>query len=235
MYRKQTSAQLKQTARGLMMGKYRKAISVLLVSDLLLTALSFFTAVPTGSLSGMIIGFLIQFILLLFGCILETGQCSFYLKIACDHAFGLTDLFDGFRTYPNKIIITQVLIRLLTALPLVPAFVILLFALHTDNIALLLTGCILCILGAAVSLWLSLKLSQVYYVLLDFPEYSSLELLRMSWKLMKGNAGRLFYLQVSFLPLKLAGLLSFGIGLLFVTPYQNMTQTLFYLDIVTSE
>ena len=49
---------------------------------------------------------------------------------------------------------------------------------------------------------------------------------------MKGNVGRLLYLQVSFIPMTLAGLLSFGIGFLFVLPYQNMTYTLFYLDLI---
>ena len=88
------------------------------------------------------------------------------------------------------------------------------------------------ILGAGVSWWINLRYSQVYYLLLDFPDYSAKELLKMSWKLMKGNVGRLLYIQVSFLPLTLAGLLSFGIGLLFVQPYQNMTYTLFYLDLI---
>ena len=100
-------------------------------------------------------------------------------------------------------------------------------------IVVFLLSCFLLILGAGISWWISLKYSQVYYLLLDFPDYSAKELLKMSWKLMKGNAGRLLYLQVSFLPMTLTGILSFGIGFLFVLPYQNMTYTLFYLDLIT--
>ena len=102
-----------------------------------------------------------------------------------------------------------------------------------EMIVMFLLACFLFIVGAGISWWISLKYSQVYYLLLDFPDYSAKELLKMSWKLMKGNVGRLLYIQVSFIPISLVALLSCGIGLLFVLPYQNMTYTLFYLDLIS--
>ena len=234
MYKKKTSAQLKQAARGIMMGKYRNAISILLASDLIVSTLSLFTATGSNSYAGLVIGLLINFIIVLFGTILTVGQCSFYLNIACDGPYQFSDLFTGFKVHPNKTIITQLIIQILTTLPFIPAIVVMVIAVYADEMVLFfLLGCILFILGTGISWWISLKYSQVYYLLLDFPDYSAKELLKMSWKLMKGNAGRLLYLQVSFIPITLAGLLSFGIGLLFVLPYQNMTYTLFYLDLIT--
>lgn len=234
MYKKKTSAHLKQAARGIMMGKYRNAISILLASDLIVSTLSLFTTTNTNSYTGILIGFLINFIIVLFGTILTVGQCSFYLNIACNGPYQFSDLFTGFKVHPDKTIITQLIIQLLTTLPILPGVGLLLYSFRAYNIIVVfLLGCFLLILGAGISWWISLKYSQVYYLLLDFPDYSAKELLRMSWKLTKGNVGRLLYIQVSFIPMTLAGLLSFGIGLLFVLPYQNMTYTLFYLDLIS--
>ena len=218
-----------------MLGKYRNAISILLASDLILNTISLFTTTAYNSTLGIIIGVIISFILTIFGTILSVGQCSFYLNIACDQPYQFSDLFTGFKIHPDKTIITQVIIQLLTLLPLIPAIVVMLIttAFYAQNIVIsFLVACFLLIIGAGISWWISLRFSQVYYLLLDFPDYSAMDLLKMSWKLMKGNVGRLLYIQVSFIPLTLAGLLSFGIGLLFVQPYQNMTYTLFYLDLM---
>ena len=232
MYKKKTSAQLKQVARGIMIGKYRNAISILLASDLIISTLSLFTATSTDSYTEIAIGFIISFILVLFGTILNVGQCSFYLNIACEQPFQFSDLFTGFKIHPDKTIITQVIIQLLTTLPVVPAIIVMVIAVYSNSNILVLAACLLLISGCGISWWIALKYSQVYYLLLDFPDYSAMELLKMSWKLMKGNSGRLLYLQVSFLPINLASLLSFGIGMLFVLPYQNMAYTLFYLDLI---
>ena len=220
-----------------MLGKYRNAISILLASDLILNTISLFTTTAYNSTLGIIIGVIISFILTIFGTILSVGQCSFYLNIACDQPYQFSDLFTGFKIHPDKTIITQVIIQLLTLLPFLPAIVVILIttAFYAQNIVIsFLLACFLLIIGAGISWWISLRFSQVYYLLLDFPDYSAMDLLKMSWKLMKGNVGRLLYIQVSFLPLMLAGFMSFGIGLLLVHPYRNMTYTLFYLDLIQS-
>ena len=218
-----------------MIGKYRNAISILLASNLIISPLSLFTTSASNSTLVIIIGLIINFLITLFGTILTVGQCSFYLNVACNQTYQFSDLFTGFKIHPDKTIITQLIIQLLTALPLLPAIGVILYSFQAYNIIVVfLVGCILFILGVGISWWISLRYSQVYYLLLDFPDYSAKELLRMSRKLMKGNVGRLLYIQVSFIPLTLVGLLSFGVGLLLVQPYQNMTYTLFYLDLMQS-
>ena len=49
---------------------------------------------------------------------------------------------------------------------------------------------------------------------------------------MKGKKLRLLYLEFSFLPLLLLSILSFGIGLLWLQPYMQMTYTFFFLDLM---
>ena len=233
MHTKKTSAQLKQVARGIMLGKYRNAISILLASDLIINTISVLSATSNESYVGIVIGLAISFILVLLGTILNVGQCSFYLNIACQQKYEFSNLFTGFKVHPDKIIITQVMIQLLSILPMIPAIIVMWYSFKAYNmIVVFLIGCLLFILGAGLSWWIYLRYSQVYYLLLDFPDYSAKELMKMSWRLMKGHCGRLLYLQVSFLPFMLAGLISLGIGFLFIKPYQYMTYTLFYLDLI---
>ena len=233
MHTKKTSAMLKQGARGIMIGKYRNAISILLASDLIINTISVLSATSNDSYAGIAIGLAISFILVLLGTILNVGQCSFYLNVACGQKYEFSNLFTGFKVHPDKIIITQVIIQLLTALPLLPAIGVMWYSFKAYNtIVVFFIGCILLILGAGLTWWISLRYSQVYYLLLDFPDYSAKELLKMSWRLMKGHCGRLLYIQVSFLPLMLAGLVSLGVGFLLIKPYQYMTYTLFYLDLI---
>lgn len=233
MHTKKTSAILKQGARGIMIGKYRNAISILLASDLIINTISVLSATSNDSYAGIAIGLAISFILVLLGTILNVGQCSFYLNVVCGQKYEFSNLFTGFKVHPDKIIITQVIIQLLTALPLLPAIGVMWYSFKAYNIIVVfLIGCILLIIGAGLSWWIYLRYSQVYYLLLDFPDYSAKELLKMSWRLMKGHCGRLLYIQVSFLPLMLAGLVSLGIGFLLIKPYQYMTYTLFYLDLI---
>lgn len=233
MHTKKTSAMLKQGARGIMIGKYRNAISILLASDLIINTISVLSATSNDSYAGIAIGLAISFILVLLRTILNVGQCSFYLNVACGQKYEFSNLFTGFKVHPDKIIITQVIIQLLTALPLLPAIGVMWYSFKAYNIIVVfLIGCILLIIGAGLSWWIYLRYSQVYYLLLDFPDYSAKELLKMSWRLMKGHCGRLLYIQVSFLPLMLAGLVSLGIGFLLIKPYQYMTYTLFYLDLI---
>ena len=88
------------------------------------------------------------------------------------------------------------------------------------------------ILYGVVTVILSLIYSQAFFLLHDFPNYSAKELLVMSRQLMKGSKGRLFYLNVSFFPLLLLGLLSCGIAYLWLVPYMNATATEFFLDLI---
>ena len=67
---------------------------------------------------------------------------------------------------------------------------------------------------------------------IDCPQTGALELLRESRILMKGNKGRYFYMELSFLGIALLGTLSCFIGLLWVIPYAEMTALEFYRKIV---
>jgi uncharacterized membrane protein len=234
--RPKSSSRLKQDARGLLLGKYRTAIAVLLASDLILTALTLVVNISFGGYR--LIYALMQFcffvIVLAFVGILAVGQSAFYLNIACNQPYQLTDLFTGFRLHPDKAVGIRLLTSLLSLLPMVPAVAAAVFSYFYFSASLFLVFCLLLIIGSFLSWRVALAYSQCTYLLLDFPECGVFELMAMSRRMMKKNMGRLFYLQVSFIPMSLLGMISFGLGLLFIRPYQSMTYTLFYLDLIQS-
>ena len=234
MIKPKSSSQLKQEAKGMMLGKYRTAISVLLTAELILTIVTFFTNPETViSITGAIIQLMITFIIILLHGILMVGESAFYLNIACNQPYKLSDLFTGFKLHPDKAILIQLFIQVLSLLPMIPPIVVLVvFFLTSAKAELFLIFCILLIIGCFISWGIALSYSQSYYLLLDFPNYNTKQLLKMSRKIMKGNIGRLLYIQVSFIPMTLLGLISFGLGLLFIKPYQNMTYALFYLNLI---
>ena len=89
------------------------------------------------------------------------------------------------------------------------------------------------IIGTVILVIVSLTFSQAYYLLQDFPQYSAKELLQMSRQIMKGHKARLFYIELSFVPLLLLGILSCCIGLLWIIPYMASVKANFYMDLMT--
>ncbi len=78
----------------------------------------------------------------------------------------------------------------------------------------------------------SYSYSMVHFVMAENPEMSANEAIRESKMLMKGNKWRLFCLQFSFIGWMLfAVFFTFGIGILWVVPYQQAAYAAFYRDI----
>ncbi len=236
---RKTSSQLKQMSRGILLGKYRYAIAMSMVANVFLGIITMITASTATSMAGSILNLAISFLLIFINALLMVGQNAFYLNMACGNQYKISDLFEGFRNAPNKTIIVTFLIQLLSVLPLLPAIIFsLLTGLWTDadisGVTVIVT-CILLLIGGITTCMTILTYSQVYYLLLDFPQYTAQELMTLSRKLMMGNKLRLLYIQLSFLPLLLAGLFTFGIGFLFIDPYRQMTFVLFYLELLQAK
>ncbi len=86
-----------------------------------------------------------------------------------------------------------------------------------------------------ISTMVDIVYSQIYYLMLDFPDYSVRELFYRSRMIMRGHKGRLFYIIVSFIPWYLAGICTCFIGFLWIMPYVQAVKTEFYLDIVSKK
>ena len=230
----QSSAQLKASARGVLLGKYGTSIAVMLLCQLILGSVSLFASsmLQSSSLFNTIANYAISLIIELLNGVFFLGQIYFYLNIACNRPYRISNAFYGFHTHTDKAIIVKFLLLIIQILCLAPAILVYLFYKSRPSSFLIMLMTITAVTGMIALTVFSLLFSQVFYLILDFPDKKISELFALSKKIMKGSLGRLLYLHISFIPLCLLALLSCGIGFIFLTPYMNMTFTFFYLDLI---
>lgn len=186
---------------------------------------------------------------------LEAGSSYLFLKLYCNRPITAGDLFHAFSNQAGTCARLSLSLSFIGTVPLMPAqyFSLQLSSMLenmsfasissnlTDSAATLppdamnaMTLALLCYTPALViTTLISLTYSQAYYLMWDFPAYSAKELLKNSRLLMREHKGRLFYIQVCFLPLLLLCIVTFGIGMLWFLPFMYAVQTEFYLDLVT--
>ena len=246
-------AQLKEKARDQMAGRYGNAILLSICRGLIVFSLSFaismtFSMVVTvrvlmgGSGDTSLTEYLLltacTTLLSIFAGVFQTGITLFYLNTACNRPATIANLFYGFKyLFKKSLGISAVLILLntLCTLPCNICYFLLRTGKGFDNVTMAVLYIVLMIIGVGIYIPLALGLSQSYYLLLDFPQYSATELMKLSFRIMKGHKWELFCLELSFLPLGFLCLLSFGVGSLWLVPYMNMTKTLYFLDLMQNE
>ena len=69
------------------------------------------------------------------------------------------------------------------------------------------------------------------FLLVDCPELTPLQCIKLSDKMMKGHKFDLFYLYLSFIGWALLGILTLGIGYLWLYPYMYTSVAAFYEDV----
>ena len=76
-----------------------------------------------------------------------------------------------------------------------------------------------------------LSYSMAMFVLAENPDMTAREALNESKRIMKGNVGKLFVLELSFLPWLLLTMITFGIAGIYTAPYMYTTIANFYKEI----
>lgn len=77
----------------------------------------------------------------------------------------------------------------------------------------------------------ALAYSQAFYIMADDPEISSMDALRKSEQIMKGNKTKLFLMYMIFFLLSLLSVFTLFIGLLFLVPFMQVVLAEFYEEI----
>ena len=139
---------------------------------------------------------------------LTLGLSICFLKLVRHEPFIFENLFDGFKNFSTAII-SQLLIVIFVFL---------------WSLLLLIPGIIA-----------SYRYSMVFYILSDSPEISAMEALNKSKEMMIGFKWKLFCLHLSFIGWALLGILTIGIGYLWLTPYIYGSVANFYENLKTTE
>lgn len=205
----------------------------------LMMAVYFLSTTLSGTLTGM----------------LDAGIRYPFLKLYCGRPFSTGDVFHTFTARAKTCAGLSFVMSLISTVPILPFYYFFTrFGLIMQDFSMAmfsspaeiattslpaeaiisLTIALFCLTPALIiTTLLGLVYSQVYYLMLDFPDCSARQLLKNSRLLMRGHKGRLFYILVCFLPLLLLGMVTCGIGMLWISPFMYAVETEFYLDLVT--
>ena len=231
-YLKSSSA-LKADAREKLLGKYQCTVLAYVFMDLLLsgclTLLEMSVNLQTAS--GLLIYYAAYFIILLLSTIFVVGQNHLYLNICRDLPYKTGDIWIGFSTCADRTIFVCLRILLKCLLCAVPFGIATLLMVVTENYYLSLPVAASAIFMMVAITVILLDYSQALYLILDYPDETVSQLLSHSKQLMKGHRGSLFYLLVSFLGIFFLGLMTCGLGMLWIYPYFTATKTNYYLEL----
>ena len=88
--------------------------------------------------------------------------------------------------------------------------------------------------GLIGTIAIRIRYAMCSYLFLDFSGFTAEELIRGGTKLIRGHLGRLFRLYLSFIPLYILSVLSFGVASLWVSSYTHAAEAAFYKDLMAN-
>ena len=191
-----------------------------------------FTAGFTGQLISQVLGMVVGTLSVLF----SVGYIQILRKISKGEQAQLSDLLHVFKNHPDKVIIVSLIMTGAQFVLLLPATIVMgggfvnKGTLELDGKRFLL-WVILYIAGFAISFIIDLMLAMSFMIYLDDPDTEVSQILSGSISMMRGNKFRYFYMLLSFLGYWLLIIMSAGIAMLWVVPYQTMTALEFYNDL----
>ena len=164
-----------------------------------------------------------------------SGLALICLKISGGLPIAIGDLLQGYQTEPERTFKISLGISIPQSLAILPFQLLLEYWLEVQSKALIPVLILSGLLGVALAIFFSLSLSMGFFLMHDFPNLSAGETLRETWKRMKGHKTRLLILELSFVPLMVLCMLSFGVGYLWVYPLMEESIALFYLDMMNPQ
>lgn len=194
-----TRTELKEKAKMRLKDNWGEAIIVVVILGCIST------------LSGIMIGLTVRneytgntmtsIIGIIINSLLMLGFNSFYLKLSRGEQVTYKELFSKtnmFSVALLSIILMSIFVTLWSLLLVIPGII------------------------AAISY------SQVPYILLDNPNMSAMDAIKMSKNMMQGHKADYFVLMLSFIGWSILATLTLGIGYLWLIPYTQVTMANFY-------
>ena len=242
-----TSSEIRSTARQSLTNKWGKAALIAFCYFLIEFLINFMISGAKGSLpllsSLLSIGNTVISVPLAYGFLIS------FMKLKRGEEVNAFDFFaDGFSNFgrawgitwgiikkllvPIIIIIVLYIVLIASSVSLI-AFSSTLFKSYSAS-ASITAGflSIICSIGLiALYIWIAIKslfYVLVYQVAYDNPNLSSKEVVEESERLMTGNRGKYFVLQLSFIGWAILACLALGIGMFWLTPYITVATICFY-------
>lgn len=227
-----SASELKREAINGLTGRWGIAVGAGLVASALISGASFSVSFPadtesaSAAVTGGVLNWKILVVMLvlfavafavslvisiaysLFSSVIETGYARFNIDLVDDTSPAFRSLFSYFRYWKNIAvagIIKQLFITLGYMLFIIPGII------------------------------MYYNYAMVPYILADNPTIGGKEALAKSKQMMYGNRWRLFCIGMSFFGWVVLAILSFGVGMIWLTPYMNATHAAFYKDLLAEQ
>ncbi len=208
-----------------------------ILSTLLLT-LPYFSSISSNMTADMVFTVLSALITMFLGVIAEMfscGICLYYLNLSTGRDAQTADIFRGFRETPSEVFKISAFLLSPSLILSIPVNVVSELYMLTSDIKWLIISIILFALASAGALYIHLTYGIAFFVLLDFPSYSAGRVLGIARQKMKGHRCRFFMIDLLFIPMFILGILSLGIGMIWIYPLITESRTLFFLNLMNPE
>lgn len=174
----------------------------------------------------------VSLLLDLYGAIMSFGYTSYALRLSRGERPGYANLFDGF-ALAGRVLWTDILIAVFTnlwsLLGAVPGVALLIMGIVGESLEAVMAGYFAMAAGiAAVGIIVSLRYRLAFYFLLDDPDCTARASITRSKRAMRGWKMELFTLDLSFLGWILLTGVTAGIAAVWVVPYMDVTEAIFY-------
>lgn len=204
----------------------------------LLLSIPYFSSISSNLTADMVFTVISALITMFLGVIAEMftcGICLYFLNVSTGRDAQTADIFRGFRDNPSEVFKIAAFLLSPSLILSIPVNVVSELYMTTSDTEWLIISVTMLALAAAGTLYIHLTYGIAYFVMLDFPSYSAGRVLKIARQKMTGNRLRYFVLDLLFIPMFLLGILSFGIGLIWIYPVINESRTLFFLNLMNPE
>lgn len=239
---RRTNRQLKFMAKNALRGNYTLPILANILVNALSTGIGSMTAVlfPTTSVLSSVLSQIFSFIVTVIFSLFTAGLLYMYLNISRRRPHSFSDLIYLFSHNPDRILIVGFVLALINFVISIPSLIAD-HLLYTDEvmngdvtafIQYLYVSLLILLATLVVYTIITLPLTFSYSLMIDQPQMSAKEAMRTSIHLMKGNYWRYLKLLISFIPLYILSIFTCYIALLWVVPYQGVTEIFLYRELI---
>lgn len=228
--------ELKRMAKLQMQGKMGTLIAAMFLQELIVIGITLVVSnvIPGTDTISNILYYIVTFIVQLILGTIAAGMAYLHLHVACNMEAKVSDIFYAIKECPDKAIKIELILAIINSISMLPAnyisFSTANMPLTEESLLLMSSTTLVC---SMLYLILTLGFFPVFYMMLDFPSMTVKEIYKKSWNLMRGYKFRYFLLQLSFVPLIFLSFFALFIPLIWIIPYMSMTETNFYLDLIS--
>lgn len=235
-----SASEIKRQARANLQGKWSTVIVISLIYTAISYAITFASnLIPFIGMASLIITIPLQY-----------GLIYSFIRIYRNEKYTYGDLFTSafnnftktWKVVGNRLLklIVPIILVIVSICILVGSVIFIYIASRTTSdshtIYITLAGIFLIIgyigyIASIIYLFVKdLLYALSYYIMYDNPNLTAKQIVQESEKIMKGQRGKYFCLGLSFFGWILLVMITFGIGLIFLMPYMQISIAIFYED-----